>query len=190
LAIREFQSGYIKFYYEDVTVGNRNSINEYNQDSEVRRQLWQTGVGDIVIDIGAGFGSYTIQALANAAGFVYAFEHDPHIASALKQNLQRNRTLSAAERSSICRWHLDDASHTLDMYLADLSFPISRLDWIKIDLGSIPDNRTVLWGCEGSIKKFKPSILIADPEPPILPFLKAYTDVRVVNGHAFLSPIK
>lgn len=176
----------MKYIYEDVTVNNRNSIAEFNQDIEVRKRLWKTLVGDYCLDIGAGFGAYTLTALANAAGFVFAFERDPLVAASLRRNLQNNRLLLAMERATVCRWNLDDSENTVDRYLSELSYSNPRCDWIKIDMGTVPDTRLILWGCKNTIKSFKPNILIADPEPPSLSFLERYTVKETVNGHSLL----
>lgn len=186
----QYQTTYNKFYYQDITIGKRNSIAEFDKDKEVLNSLWSTMVGDFVLDIGAGFGAYTLTSLANAAGFVFSFEQDRDFAKQLRTNLHLNPALMAIDRAFVCTWRLDDKIRSVDMFLSELSYPINRLDWIKIDLGSIPDNRSILWGCIDSIKKYKPNILINDPEPPKLSFLERYSVARIVNGHSFLSPIR
>lgn len=183
---KEYYSGYVRFFYEDVTIGNRNSIIEFNQDLEVRNQLWNTGVGDYCLDIGAGFGSYTMTALANACGFVFSFECDRNVLLSLRRNLQNNRPLLAMERASVCQWKLNDSDYTIDRYLNELSYYSNRLDWIKIDMGTVPDTRVVLWGCKDTIKTYKPSILIADLEVPQLSFLDGYRVSKQINGHSLL----
>jgi len=187
---REYYSGYTRYYYEDVTVGSRNSIKEHDEDLQIRKEMWNTLVGDVVVDCGAGFGSYTLLALANAASFVFAFEQDPEIASCLRRNLQSNRMLMATERATVSVRRLDDSKNTVDKYMEELSYPITRVDWIKIDVGSIPDTRLVLWGCQHTIKRFRPQILIADSEPPSVSFLEAYKITKIINGHSLLLPIR
>ena len=185
-AIREYSIGYTKYYYEVYP----ESISEFEKDVQVREQLWKTLVGDIVLDVGAGFGSYTLTALANAAGFVFAFENDINKLVIIRRNLQNNRALMATERATICKWKLDDSDKTVDRFLSELSYPVTRLDWIKVDVGSIPDTRVVLWGIKETIKKFRPYILIADPEPPQYSFLEKYNQIKIVDGHSLLAPIR
>lgn len=187
---REFFTGYTRYFYEDTTVGSRSSIQEHDQDFQIRKEMWKIGVGDVVVDCGAGFGSYTLTALADAAGFIYAFEPDPAVAAALRRNLQVNRLLMATERATVSRWRLDDSKETVDRYMEQLSYPLNRLDWIKIDVGDVPNNRLVLWGCKQIIKKFRPSILIADHELPSISFLSGYKTVKILNGHSLLVPIR
>lgn len=184
--LREYHIGHIVFYYEDVTIGSRNSIQEFNKDVNIRNLIFNNLVGDVLLDVGAGFGSYTLTALANAAGFVYAFERDSKIASVLRHNLHSNHNIHAGEKVSVCRWNLDDSTNTIDRYLSELSSPVSRVDWIKIDLGSIPDNRVVMWGARDTIRNHKPSILIADPEPPKISFLDEYRIADVIDSHSLL----
>lgn len=178
--------GYVKFYYEDITIGNRNSLKEFNKDVNVRHYLWKIDVGDYIIDIGAGFGSYTLTALAQSAGFVFSFERDGEIASILKNNLGSNLHLRADEKTSVSLWNLNDSTKTIDNYLENLSSPINKIDFIKIDLGSIPDNRVVIWGMKNTIRCYKPNILIADPEPPRPSFLDSYKIETSVDGHSLL----
>lgn len=184
--IREYYAGSIRFYYEDITIGSRNSIQEFNQDINIRSQLFNISVGDIILDVGAGFGPYTLTALASAAGRIFAFERDSEVAIVLKRNLHNNAMLFGNEKVPICGWNLDDSNNTIDRYLSELSLSLDKIDSIKIDLGSIPDNRVVIWGAKDTIKKFKPNILIADPEPPKLSFLDEYKVERVIDGHSLL----
>ena len=182
----ECHAGYTKYEYEAITVNNRNSISEYRQDLNVRNQLWTIGVGDYVLDVGSGFGSYTLMALAMAAGFVFAFERDPNILKALRTNIQNNRHIFATEKTSICRWNLNDSTNTIDRFLSELSFTNKRVDWIKIHMDSVADSRLVLWGCKDTIKTFKPIILIADPEPQPYSFMNDYVIKKIVDGHSLL----
>lgn len=182
----ECHAGYTKYEYELAVVGKRHSITEYRSDLNVRNQLWKIAVGDFVIDIGAGFGAYTLQALALAAGRVYAFERDPDVRKCLRNNLQSNRHLYAIEKTSVCNWSLNDTTFSVDRYLDELSFSSNRVDWIKIHLDSIADTRVVLWGCKETIKTYKPTILIADPEPPKLSFLGEYEVRNIIDGHSLL----
>lgn len=186
--LREYFSGYTRYYFEDITVNGRSSIKEHDQDLQVRKEMWHTLVGDVAIDCGAGFGSYTITALANAASFVFAFEQDPIIATCLRTNLQSNRMLMATERATVSAKRLDDSQQTVDKYMDELSYPLNRLDWIKIDVGDVPNNRLVLWGCKHLIKQFRPQLLIADPEPPSVSFLDGYKITKIINGHSLLLP--
>ena len=183
---------YTRYLYEDITIGNRNSLKEHQQDIGVTSKFWNIHTGDIILDIGAGFGAYTLIALARGAHFVFCFERDREVAAALRSNIQINKLLLASERTAVSTWSLDDNIKSIDKYLSELSYPITRLDWLKIHLDSVADTRNVLYGAKQTIQRYAPNILTADIEPPPLP--RAYAHWTLPNdsnlGHTLLVPVR
>lgn len=152
-----------KYAYVEIQVNNRDSLAELGFDSNIRHRFWHIHSGDIVIDVGAGFGGYTLCALARDAKFVHAFENNPTIVRCLRANLHQNAKENAMERTSVSTWRVDDKNYSIDKYVESRSFEIGRVSWIKIDTGSIEENIQVLHGARKTIAKFKPNVLINAP---------------------------
>ena len=158
------ENGRDKYYFEEIDINNRNSLAEHGLDHMVRQKFWHIHSGDIVFDVGAGFGSYTLCALARGAKFVYAFENNPIIARCLQANIYRNEdNIRAMSRFAFSKWRVDDNQHSLDKYISELSNSLNRISWIKIDTGDIASNINVLQGARKTIQKFKPNVLINAP---------------------------
>jgi FkbM family methyltransferase len=58
-------------------------------EKDLRSQYWNIMPGDVVFDIGADFGSFTLPAIAKG-GYVYAFEPRPEGIRELQENLNLN----------------------------------------------------------------------------------------------------
>lgn len=54
-------------------VGHHPSWYTFEDETSVRDQLWKVGPGDLVIDVGAAYGSYALTALAVGASRVYCW---------------------------------------------------------------------------------------------------------------------
>lgn len=157
------ENGRTAFAFEEIEINNRRSLQEHQTDHAVRHRFWHIHTGDIVFDIGAGFGVYTLCALARGAKFVYAFESNPNVLRCLRANLARNQNIHAVENCSALKMRVDD-QNSIDKFVDGLSFPLNRVSWIKIDTGDIASNINVLQGARNTIKKFKPNVLINAPD--------------------------
>lgn len=67
----------------------------YIDEQEVRERDWKIQAGDLVFDIGAGHGSYTLTALAQGAAYVFAWcpqgtPGEPYEAEFLRESLKLN----------------------------------------------------------------------------------------------------
>lgn len=81
MPVKSFASGKHSFVFErDKADPNPASELTFYDEEEVRNRFWYPNIkeGDVIFDIGAGFGSYMLPALAMGALFVLAFspEHD------------------------------------------------------------------------------------------------------------------
>lgn len=171
------------FAYQDITLPNRNSVQELEQDAEIRKAFWGVSTKDVVIDVGAGFGSYTLCALARGATAVYAFEADKEVHRILWENISNdyNRAISAVECSAINCWHVDEKT-SIDSYIALLSWQPQKLDWLKIDTDNPLE---VLKGAEKTIERYHPNILIRyELTPDDLPNYEKFNTLR---GHTFIQ---
>lgn len=154
-----------KFLFENVTVNSNNSAEIMNEEQSTRAKYWQIQSDDIVVDIGACFGSYTLPALARGAALVLAFEPDELLMKSLRNNLRLNNP-EWSGRCATIKLYLGDSEWqkekirmtTLDNFFGNQYPFLSHIDWIKIDVDEMEPE--VLEGGTFIIKKYKPSLLI------------------------------
>lgn len=133
----------------------------FEDESSVRERDWTVREGDVVLDIGAAYGSYTLTALAMGASMVYAWSPrqvpgDPKDADFLRKSLELN---GWSDRCVIYESGLYDRPGILDaeplklprlLGPSDIPSPSSirvgrlddwmaevapgRVDWMKLDV--------------------------------------------------------
>jgi FkbM family methyltransferase len=151
------------------------SIATFDEERDFKEAHWNIEPGQVVIDAGASYGSYTLPALAMGAT-VYAFEPEPSVRSDLLANVLLNNW---SDRGHVIRLGLWDKSETVDLYsyaphwpagtitapfemmrLDDWIAPLKleRLDWIKMDIEGA-EERAIRGGLE-TIEKFRPRLII------------------------------
>jgi FkbM family methyltransferase len=179
--IRVSDDGLYKFEYECAKspIGSHDSVHSMEDEEFVRRKLFKIKEGDVVIDVGANYGSYTLWALARGAGFVLAFEPNEFLYNSLKNNIELNNwylrtnvykkglwndeglikysmnklsTVIAGQNDKIEKIEIT----TLDKFIQQIRF--EKIDWIKIDVDG--GELEVLQGAIETIKKYKPRLLI------------------------------
>lgn len=150
----------------------------FTQDeATIREKFWNTAIGDIVFDVGAGFGLYTLPALATGAT-VNAFEPEPTAYGLLLQNVKANPTFEdrfilhpyalGAKEEHIDFYEMnkrhgyiikdESSSHFgIDIRTID-SLGMNKLNLIKIDVEG--GELEVLQGGKETLTKYKPSLLI------------------------------
>jgi FkbM family methyltransferase len=171
-----------KFKFE-ASDTRQNAYFTFVDEDDIRKTFWNPSAGQIVVDVGACYGSYTLPALA-AGAIVYAFEPKPEEFAALVQNILLNDGfcvrsqafmcgLSNKEdekmpfdtiRSSIQRRDDGDIGNfdssiqvtTLDSVVRKGEIP--RIDFLKIDVEGA--ELEVIEGARESIKKWRPYILV------------------------------
>lgn len=145
-------------------------------EGHVRESWWKIKPGDVVLDIGAAFGSYMIPALA-LGGYVHAWNPEEYDTGILLKNLELNG-FTEPERYRIHRLCAygqsgylsakEDQSFSvdkqegmwqcmsIDQFVAD--YELRRVDWIKMDIeGSEVD---AIRGATETLKFFKPRLII------------------------------
>lgn len=150
--------------------------NDWEDEQEIRDRWWNPGPGELVLDIGAGIGSYTVPALACGARVV-AFSPEEENTKELLATLALNPNLNS--RCEVMRYGLYDRAGWM-FYREGAtrydftdeqpegvmsSFPVMALDalatapaWIKIDVeGAELD---VLRGAEQTIRRHRPRMLV------------------------------
>ena len=146
-----------------------------SEEVDFRNKYWQINKNDIVFDIGASYGSYTLSACAMGAK-VYSFEPEPLVFKDLITNVAINNWQDNCFAFNIGLW---DSEAVIDMksyaphwaaYLISQKYSmrsldqlvklnnIKKLDWIKIDVEGAEEK--VIKGGTLSINRFKPKLLI------------------------------
>lgn len=176
------------YKYQDITFVNRNSLQEREQDSEVRRAFWNIQSKDIVIDVGAGFGAYTLCALGRGADFVFAFEANKDILKVLRENIAKTSEgqIRALEQTATCDWFVDKDKHSIDRWIERLSWTPPYITWLKID-ADFP--LEILEGAKKTIDKYLPNIIIRAPETPMADLLTkvGYKHGIGLHDHIFMK---
>lgn len=151
--------------------------NDFDDELEVRKRWWHPQAGDVVLDVGAAIGSYTLPALA-AGATVYAFCPQRIHRPQLIENVNRNSGF--AERCTVldyglynqAGWLTCDGSayhfveqepaakddETLQVRVLDEALQLDRLDWIKMDIEG--SELAAIHGAEQTIRKHRPKILV------------------------------
>lgn len=144
----------------------------FENESDLRERYWNIEEGDVVMDVGAAYGSYTLPACALGAK-VYAFEPFKSHYDGLVTNLKLNGFLGLAPgRCTPSDLGLFDfpgevryqsyAPHGQDLRFnlttMDTAFSEDRLDWVKIDVEGAEVH--VLQGGKETLSRFLPNFLI------------------------------
>lgn len=144
-------------------------------EAEVRERWWDIREGDVVVDVGAAYGSYTLPALVAGASLVVAFEPGRSEYFDLNTNLLIN---GYGSRVCLTLNVLAGAENGLeDAHYRDTQYPnrlearpvvtidhlvglcgLDRLDWFKVDVEG--DEAVVLRGALQSLDKFHPRVLL------------------------------
>jgi len=158
---------------------NHASAYTFVDENEVRERQWNVKEGDIVLDVGAAYGSYTLTALLQGAAFVYAWSPQADIEkesdclhASLKLNGWEDKAIVYGTGIYSSKGFLNTVSQemvatgienpdviqvdTLDNW-ADEVFP-RRIDWVKLDVEGAEVE--VLKSAEKLIRKFQPNIQV------------------------------
>lgn len=157
----------------------------HDDEEDVRNRFWNISKGDVVIDGGAAFGSYSLAALALGAEYVYAFiPESPSEDRLFLESLALNNWQDRGEvvrtglwsrtgwlsSTSLAFHHEVPEGNGVDEAGNRLFFPVmsldhwveeaklERLDWLKLDVEGA--EREVLEGALVTIEKFRPKIMI------------------------------
>jgi FkbM family methyltransferase len=163
-------------------------VGHYCAELDVRDAYWEVEEGQVVVDVGASWGRYTLPALACGAT-VHAVEPDAVALNVLRTCASLNgfdfpqlnvfqmamydggpypHELIEAIAKSAQRgmepaddadwWSLDEMTESLDQMLDPEGLP--RLDWIKIDVEG--GELGVLQGGLETLRVYRPQLLIED----------------------------
>lgn len=148
------------------------SIWTFYDEREVRDEFWHPQKGEVVIDVGAAFGSYSIIAGLNGA-LVICFEPNDKCFELLSKNIELNKLNNNVLAFKMGIWkesgkmieerlyaiNSDNMkpfiTSTIDEVVSNFKL---KIDWIKIDTESAEAD--ILKGAKMVIKEHKPKILI------------------------------
>lgn len=151
------------------------SINTFEEEGAFKDEHWMPKLGDVVVDVGASYGSYALTACSQGAR-VFAFEPEPTVFKDLRTNVEVNgwedvcrifnhglwdKPEKVNMRSYAPHWPSgtisgDYSMETLDGVVDALGIP--TIDWIKIDVEGA-EARVVRGGLR-SISSFKPKLIV------------------------------
>lgn len=145
------------------------------EESEFKNKYWNIQAGDVVFDIGASYGGYTLPAGIQGA-YVYSFEPERSVFLDLYTNIFLNHCQGNCFAFDNGFWSCldtidmkDYAPHwpkecitgkyrmdTIDNFICQKN--IEKLTWIKIDVEGAEEH--VVQGGLQSIKKYAPKLII------------------------------
>jgi len=154
----------------------------FEDEASVREAYWHILPGDVVLDVGAAYGSYTVTALAQGASYVWAWSPqgtgDESEANILRKTLALNGWSDKCCVIESGVYDRDGWLHTMtqeffsmdpgicDGYIIPVtiidswmtSVNLSRVDWMKLDVEGAEVE--VLKGSKNLISEFHPKIQV------------------------------
>lgn len=147
----------------------------FEDESIVRDRDWTIAPGDVVLDIGAAYGSYTLTALAIGAALVHCWNPNQSENAFLLDSLSLNGWDGSVSIHGDGLWSKVGFLRDTDLAFSeteppDGSFPVRTLDsygltdtlrkvdWMKLDVEGAEVE--VLKGAEGLIRAFRPKIIV------------------------------
>lgn len=141
------------------------------EEADFRERFWHPEPGQVVVDVGASYGAYTLTAAALGAEVV-AFEPDEAIFADLKRNITANGFDALVTADNVGLWDKPDSidmasyaphwpagtvANTFRMTTLD-SFEFSKVDICKLDVEGAEAH--VLRGARETIARCKPMLII------------------------------
>ena len=163
-----------KFKYDDGKVDPLSHNNTMVDEAVIREQYWNVKEGDVVVDVGAAWGSYTLTALALGANVIAIEPID-----AIREELMRDVLMNGWENrcqfyscaisnepwpnpiqftGSLAVPNLSPAYNTTQVRTLDDICLATIVDWIKIDVEA--NELNVLLGGVRTLRRFRPRLVI------------------------------
>jgi FkbM family methyltransferase len=166
-------------------------------ESEFRNTYWDIKPGEVVVDVGASYGAYTLTAAACGAQ-VLAFEPEPTVFVDLLENIKLNPGMQVkpvcgalAEKSGLMNmaiyaphWPKQTISCSYPALPLD-TLPLDHCDWLKIDVEGA--EYSVILGATATLWRHRPKLIIeshifldAAMTSNLMDYLKAGYDFEVI----------
>lgn len=166
-----------RFHGHDIAItGLREAFSHLDPEMDFREAQWNIQPGDIVIDAGASFGSYTIRAAA-CGGRVYAFEPRTGDCDIIRRIAAQNGLQDRVDVRSVALWDsegqaLMDMGPTMSLVRARCEQVVTTttidafvdregldvVDWIKIDTEGA--ELQILQGAMETLRRFRPTVIV------------------------------
>lgn len=153
----------------------------FEDEHEVRMRQWAIEPGDVVLDIGAAYGSYTLTALTQGASRIYAWSpQGPKDEELEKETLRKSLELNGwTDRCTVYGTGIFSESGWLDVNTQQVSpdkivspdvievepldawrnrTKLERIDWVKLDVEGAEVE--VLKSGARTIREFRPKIQV------------------------------
>lgn len=142
-----------------------------NEEADFRAKHWEPRPGEVVVDVGASYGSYALTAAACGAE-VHAFEPEQSVRVTLIENGIANNfedfyvypfglwdtpEQEVHMASYAPHWPAGTISGAFTMRALD-SFKFPRVDWLKVDVEGAEAH--VLRGAQETIARCKPRVIV------------------------------
>lgn len=151
------------------------SYDTFEEEKGFQNEYWNINAGDVVFDVGASYGSYTLTACSMGA-VVFSFEPEKTVFDDLAKNIDINDWRGRCHLSNFGLWSepatVDMGSYaphwpkftisgtyqmdTLDEVAGRIG--LDRVDWIKIDVEGAEEN--VIKGSSKTISRFTPNLIV------------------------------
>lgn len=152
-------------------------MQSFELEVDLRNRWWTIGKGDVVVDVGAGYGSYTLTALASGALMVMSIEPGKMELFDLVTNVGINGYATRCLPINVMAGHSEawgfyypdthSSTHqeglpeeriiaSVDYLLKSYNFP--PVNWVKIDVDGAEEH--VLRGMTTTLGKDRPRLLI------------------------------
>lgn len=180
--IKSFKFGWrnIEYYDHDFPPFGDDMSPQYfmEEDLKIIEKYMNLQVGDVFLDVGAAFGSWSLPALMQGAN-VIAFEPQPIIAMCAIENVRLNSWETRFEMINAVVWGNDTSlvpynfftissfdqfvgeSYVEPVYIHSVtldSMNLDRIDLIKIDVEGA--EKEVLKGAQKTLKRLHPTIIL------------------------------
>jgi FkbM family methyltransferase len=173
----------------------------YSQERQLREQLFQVQPGDLVLDVGCGYGAYAFSALAIGAAHIHCWDLDATCVSTMAKTVEvngweRRATLNLTGLHRETGWLNTPECHhtpsklpgpgrfceTLDEYVSrlprEMKLPPFEYQvaargkaWLKVDTQG--DELPILQGARQFLLDYRPTIMVENHTPEVTAWLTA-----------------
>lgn len=164
------------FYKAAYVCENHATWHVHEDEVQVRNSLWNISKGDVIFDVGADAGSYTLSALAMGASHVYAWSPQ-QVRDVLLTSLRLNNweskchlfdyglydksgwlNINTQEFFNHYDGNDDNIIKVIDLNTLYTTMNLNRLDWMKIDVEGAEVE--IIKGASKLINRYRPRLLI------------------------------